>query len=55
MTKTLVYMINPATGERECYRTTATPGEVQQHIDEVFSPAGYYDFEIKQEVQYEHE
>ena len=51
----LVYMTNPATGERECYRTTATPEEVQQHIDEVFSPAGYYDFEIKQEVQYEHE
>ena len=43
----LVYMTNPATGERECYRTTATPEEVQQHIDEVFSPAGYYDFEIK--------
>ena len=55
ITKTLVYMTNPATGERECYRTTATPEEVQQHIDEVFSPAGYYDFEIKQEVQHEHE
>ena len=46
----LVYMTNPATGELECYRTTATPEEVQQHIDEVFSPAGYYDFEIKQKV-----
>ncbi len=23
----LVYMTNPATGERECYRTTATPEE----------------------------
>lgn len=50
ITKTLVYMTNPATGERECYRTTATPEEVQQHIDEVFSPAGYYDFEIRQEA-----
>lgn len=55
ITKTLVYMTNPATGERERYITTATPEEVQQHIDEVFSPAGYYDFEIKQEVQHEHE
>lgn len=49
-TKTLVYMTNPTTGERECYQTTATMVEVQQHIDEVFSVAGYYDFEIKQEV-----
>ena len=43
-------MTNPKTGERECYKTTATPAEVQQHIDDVFSPAGYYDFEIKQEA-----
>lgn len=45
--KTIVYMTNPITGERECYRTNATPEEVRQHIDEVFSLAGYYDFEIK--------
>lgn len=45
--KTLVYMTNPTNGKRECYSTTATPEEVRQHIDEVFAPAGYYDFETK--------
>lgn len=29
-------MTNPASGERECYRTTATPAEVQQYILDVF-------------------
>ncbi len=48
---TMVYMTNPLTGEREGYSTTATPAEVQQHIDEVFSPAGYYDFEIKEKEE----
>ena len=41
-------MTNPKTGEHECDRTTATPEEGQQHIDEAFSAARYYDFEMKQ-------
>lgn len=45
--KTLVYMTNPTSGRRECYSTTATPEEVQWSIDEVFTAAGYYDFEIE--------
>lgn len=47
--KTLVYMTNPVTGKRECYCTTATPEEVKRHIDDVFSIAGYFDFDIEQE------
>ena len=46
--KTLVYMTNPNTGRRECYSTQASPEEVKQHIDEVFSAAGYYDFDIEE-------
>ena len=46
--KILVHMTNPRTGNRECYSTTASPQEVQQHIDEVFAPAGFYDFEIEE-------
>lgn len=48
---TLVYMTNPRTGERECYRTDATPEQARQHIAEVFSAAGYYDFEIKEKEE----
>lgn len=46
--KTLVYMTNPKTGRRECYSTPATTEQIQQAIEEVFSPAGYYDFEIQE-------
>lgn len=46
--KTLLRMTNPTTGKRECYSTTATPEEVRQNIAEVFSAAGYYDFEIEE-------
>lgn len=46
--KTLLRMTNPTTGKRECYSTPATPEEVQRQIEEVFSAAGYYDFEIEE-------
>ena len=41
-----VSMINPLSGEREVYRSDVCIEDLLKCIEEVFSPAGYYNFLI---------